>query len=72
MILLALIGIISGALTLALLMPYGSIVALAGAPFGASAMVLVASTVMALRRSERVAEVETDKSFVGVAGLELE
>jgi hypothetical protein len=57
-ILLAFISVIGGAITLALLWPYGAFTALFGMPFGASALVLAVSILIALRNLKQAIEPE--------------
>jgi hypothetical protein len=57
-ILLVFVSVIGGAMTLALLWPYGAFTALFGMPLGASALVLAVSILIALQRSEQAIEPE--------------
>ena len=54
MILLIAASIVGGAITVALLQPYGLLLALVCAPFGASALALLAGLLLALTRCQRV------------------
>ncbi len=55
-ILLAFISMIGGAITLALLWPYSAPLAILGMPFGASALVLAVSILMATRNPRQAIE----------------
>ena len=57
-ILLAFISMIGGAATLTLLWSYGAFPALFGAPFGASALVLAVSILIAVRNPRQAIEPE--------------
>jgi hypothetical protein len=58
-ILLVFISMIGGAITLALLWPYGAFTALFGMPFGASALVLTVGILIAVQNPRQASNLET-------------
>jgi hypothetical protein len=70
LILLAFVSVIGGAITLALVWPYGALTALFAMPFGASALVLAVCSLITLRNSRQAIEPDPFQDQPDVLGYE--